>query len=613
MNDKKIICTIILTLFFIVNLSAQKPPVPKEKLNVCNSETALQLVNNQVIEAKKNTESVKQIKILLRAAEFAWDLDEPISRGYFQNAYTTAKRYFDENGFVEKKLIKDETSKIMMNEPDYRLEVIRSIAKKDGKWAKTLTEEILKEYEKNIKNRKENDKDKEPDDLARIALENVGGNPELSNYLFAQIMKYPLEGRWHWILQGLARKNQPFADELYKKLLVNYRAETPRKLLFLSAYPFARDRIMGVDKFQYGGGYTVAFSPNIPLQIAFADAFFARINALATVPNIANQKDEEYRLVEPAYMVSALEDLEPYVQNNFPQMLPQLSLAKSKANALLTAENRESMEKRGSYFKEVNSTIEERLATLEDLESEGKLTDADIIRIVIHLDKEEEFEKAETWLDKIKEEKAREETVNSFYHKRSNVALEAGNFEDAKKYADKVPELEFRAYLYFEIVSKQSKNYNDSADVRDNLIEVSTLARKTKDSVGKAQVLLGLAYMYEDIEHYQALGEISEAVRVINKLENPDIFSAYINRQIVTKGFASYASYSTPGYNLENAFEKISKKDFDLTLAHAQSLDDRYFQTLAVLAVAKNCVENSKKELEDAKKKAEKDAKKAKN
>ncbi len=613
MNHKKIICTIILALLLALTISAQKPLASKEQLNVCNSETALQLVNNQVVEAKKNTEPVKQINILLRAAEFSWDLDEPVSRGYFQNAYSTANKYFDENGFVETKLIKDKPSQIMMNEPDYRLEVIRSIAKKDGKWAKTLTEEVLKEYEKNLKDRKQKNKDKEPDDFARIALENVDNNPELSNYLFAQIMKYPLEGRWHWILQGLAKKNQPFADELYKKLIVNYRAETPRRLLFLSGYPFARDRIMGVDKFQYSGGFTVTFSPNIPLQIAFADTFFARINALASVPNIGSQKDEEYRLVEPAYMVSALEDLEPYIQQNFPQMLPQLNLAKSKANALLTAENRESMEQRGSYFKEVSSTIEERLAKLEDLDSEGKLTDADIIRIVIFLNKEEEFEKAETWLDKIKEEKARGETISAFYHKRSNVALEAGNFEDAKKYADQVPELEFRAYLYFDIVSKQSKNYNDAADVRDNLIEVSTLARKTKDSVGKAQVSLGLAYIYEDIEHFQALGEISEAVRVINKLENPDIFSSSINRQIVTKGFASYFSYSTPGYNLENAFEKISKKDFDLTLAHAQSLDDRYFQTLAVLAVAKNCVENSKKELEDAKKKAVKESKKPKN
>ena len=30
-------------------------------------------------------------------------------------------------------------------------------------------------------------------------------------------------------------------------------------------------------------------------------------------------------------------------------------------------------------------------------------------------------------------------------------------------------------------------------------------------------------------------------------------------------------------------------------MVNAQSLNDSYFQTLAVLAIAKNCVENSKK------------------
>lgn len=124
------------------------------------------------------------------------------------------------------------------------------------------------------------------------------------------------------------------------------------------------------------------------------------------------------------------------------------------------------------------------------------------------------------------------------------------------------------------------------------------MARKTKDTIGKAQFLLGLAFMYEkNNQHYDALNEISGAVRVINKLEDPDIFTSFIGRQIITKNFAYYASFSTPVYNLENAFKSISKKDHNLTMAHAQSLNDRYFQTLAVLAIAKNCVENSKKEI----------------
>ncbi len=579
---------LILTSFVIAQKSKDENIIP------CNMENALQLVENQVVEAKKNTESVKLIKILIRAGEFTWDLNEVTSRGYYQNAFNSAKKHFAEKGFERTNVVE---KSIFIELPDYRMEVIRSIAKKDGKWARKLTEELLKDYEKDLEKRDENDKQKEIQAIVRIATENVENNLDLSKYLFQQVMKYPLDSHWIYALLSVSGINPAYADELYSQLLIKYRYETPRRLLFLSSYPFANERMMGVDKFQYGGSVPATLTPNIQLQIDFANVFFARINQLAANPNDPILlTPEKYRLTEAAYMVSGLNDLEPYVRENSPQLLQNFNLAKSKAEAMLNAEERKKMDERGSYYKKNVSTFEEKLQKLEDLDSEGKLTDQAIVDMVFWLAEEEHFTKLEKWLDKIVDKKVKEDTVNFFYHRWSTAALKNDNYDIAKKYADKVPELEFRAMLYFDIVRKQNKNYNESAAVRDNLNDVSKLARKTSNSVSKAQVLLGLVYMYEDIGlHYDALNELSEAVGVINKLENPDIFSSYIGRQIVGKGFAYYASYSTPGYNLETAFQTISKTDYDLTMAHAESLNDRYFETLAVLAIANNCIENSKK------------------
>ena len=64
-------------------------------------------------------------------------------------------------------------------------------------------------------------------------------------------------------------------------------------------------------------------------------------------------------------------------------------------------------------------------------------------------------------------------------------------------------------------------------------------------------------------------------------------------RQIVGKDFATFASFQTPGYDLEKTFEDLSKKDFEMSIAHAKSLDDKYFRTLAVIAAAKNCAKNA--------------------
>ena len=41
-------------------------------------------------------------------------------------------------------------------------------------------------------------------------------------------------------------------------------------------------------------------------------------------------------------------------------------------------------------------------------------------------------------------------------------------------------------------------------------------------------------------------------------------------------------------------FEDLSKKDFEMSLANAKALDDKYFRTLAVIAVATNCAKNAK-------------------
>ena len=50
------------------------------------------------------------------------------------------------------------------------------------------------------------------------------------------------------------------------------------------------------------------------------------------------------------------------------------------------------------------------------------------------------------------------------------------------------------------------------------------------------------------------------------------------------------ASISLPGNNLEGLFTDLGKKDFEMSLANARGLDDKYFRTIAVIAIAKNCI-----------------------
>ncbi len=261
----------------------------------------------------------------------------------------------------------------------------------------------------------------------------------------------------------------------------------------------------------------------------------------------------------------------------------------------MSADSRKNLEGRQKNYADSGLSFDERFEKLEKADSEGKLTDFMIINLVFNAKTDESYAKIEPWLDKIKDEKVRESTIDYFYFKRSQLAAREKRFDEAKKYADKVGDIEHKAVLYFGIAEAQLKNVSRQSEANDILSEVAKLASKAENSVEKAQVLLGLAFMYEKFNHYNALTELGEAIRTINNLENPDIFTTSVFSQIKGKDFSFYSVYNTPGFNLETVFEELSKKDFEISLSNAQNLQDNYFRTLAVLAVAKNCVENQPK------------------
>jgi len=560
---------------------------------VCNAQFARLLVDQQVSESKSVVEPVKRIKILLRSADFLWKFDEPKARAYFAEAYKTADDNFKANGFESKKS-GDKGSSFSMRLPDQRMKVIAAIASKDAVWARKLSAQVLAEYDKSAADRDAKDKTREIGDLLTLAQENVKTNPDLARYLFRKLMQYPLIVDWYWTLYQVAISDQRFADALYGDALISYQNETPRRLLFLSAYPFASERIVGIDKFMYGGSVPANLQSNSNLERRFLEVFFARIARFASSEEDIQRPADEHSQPEPVYMVSALRDLEPIIIEQFPDMIGRLSSAKAQAASLLNEEMRKKMEEKADQTSALGKGFDERLAELQKADEEGKLTDYMIISLATWTDKtEEQFKRLEPWMDKIKDENARRETSQYFWFLRAKRAIQEKRTEDAETFANKIAEIEYRTLLMYEIANVQMENVNDSAKVFETLNRVSKLTHSVENSVAKAQMLLALANKYERVNHSVALDELGEAIRVINSLDDPDIFATSITRRIAGKGFMFFAVIDIPGYNLEDTFSEISKRDFELSLANAKALDDKYFRTLAVIAVAGNCVKNA--------------------
>lgn len=561
---------------------------------VCNADYAQQLVQQQVTEGKSVTEPVKRIKVLLRSADFLWKFDEPTARSYFSEAWKMADDRFKETGY-ESKTSGTKDSKLIVTLPDQRMEVVRAISKRDSEWAKKLSDQMLADFEKSV-DRNENDKTRELGDLLGLAQQSAKSNPELSRQLFRRVMKYPLFNGWYWALYATYGENASLADSIYSEALTNYRNESPRRLLYLSAYPFVGARIFGPEKYSLGAAPPPGMRPNQTLQRQFLTTFFTRIAAYAaSVEEINRAPEANTFLQEPVYMTLALRELEPIMISDLPDMLQRFSVARSQADGLLNEEMKKAAEAQEKQAAGSGATFDERLEALEKAEGEGKLTDYMIINLTVWAKKtDEQFELAKPWLDKIVDQKARSETTNYFWFQRSKLAIKEKRYEDADLYAQKVPELDHRAVLLFEIAGEQSKNDNEFGGLFETLNRISKLNRTAENSVAKAQIQLGLAHMYEKVNHSVAVDELTEAIRITNALKDPDIFSRFISRQITGKGFGFFASFETPGYDLEKTFEDLSKKDFQIALSSARSLDDKYFRTLAVIAVATNCAKNTK-------------------
>ena len=561
---------------------------------ICNDEYAQFLVEQQVLESRSVQETDRRIRILIRAADFLWTFDQPTARQYFTEAFKIAGDRFKEKGFEKEQLAKESFRQL----PDYRFEVIRALMTKDPEWARRLIDQVLKEYEKAEAERSGFDSTRELDDVIRIAVDSLKTNPELSRQLFRRAMQHPLGFHWVWPPFAAAASNRQFADELYLELLSTYSNASPRRLLFLSAYPFASDRMIGPEKFQYGVWVPEGMAANRNLQQRFIDTFLRRAISYAADPQSVNATPEQYRLAEPAYIISALADLEPIIVRDFPALIPRFSEARGQINGLVTEQMRKDLEGRQARNDELTWGFERRLKQLEEAEANGKLTDFMIIQILTWNEKgrtEDQFEIIESWLEKIKEGAVKGETFNYFWFLRAQLAIKEARYADAQKYANKVPELEHRAILYFDLAEKQLKNVNDVSIVYSTLREVGRIAEQADDSVEKARVLLGLVTKYSKYNAVFAMQELSDAVRVLNRLERPAIMSDDITRLIKGKDFSFTASFNMPGYNFEGTFREVSKTNFELSLSNAKSVDDKYLRAIAVFAIAKNCAAIQKK------------------
>ncbi len=583
-------------LFFVLffSLSLLISAQPKTARRFCDTPYVLSLIQQEIDDSKSIEQTDKRIQMLARAADFFWVFDQEKARAMFTEAFTLAKARFKEKG--------EETTKdgrLTIQIPDHRFTVLNAITRRDSKWAKRLVQDMQKEAEEDAKtnaSKKKNGIFNDGDNLFLMARGLFDTDRESAMGYARMAMNYPLtQFAVSFFLAYLAEKDQATADKFFSEIL-NAKSNSPiKELLYISAYPFGRARNFGPEAMYTMSQFKPDFVPNPTLQKAFINLLLQRGVKLVTQQNEVSTNTELQSDVE--YLFIALVEIEPIVIEKFDELTDRLQQTTGQLDALLTPQSRNkaaNIARQNEQSKQPPKSLEERL---EEIGKDKNVDRRDFLYAMLFtgVTTEEKLKPLEPVLDKFADNEVRKQVSDYYYFQRSQAAIKDNRLEDAEKYAAKVGLLEQRAGLIFEIAESSIKKDNNRDKAAEVLEEAKAAALRANDSLERARAFLGVANLYEQFDHQRAIDNLGEAVKTINKLEDPNLSFPSVNRKIEMKYGASYTRYQVPGYDFDRTVRNIGKQDFEGALLQVKNLQDRYLRIVSIINLANDCVEKPTK------------------
>ncbi len=572
---------------------AQKRPGAATISNLCTSDNAVYTATQQILATRTFDNSTQRIAVLLRAADLLWPHQEDKARAAFMEAFDLAVQNFKETGDEPRRTSQSQFA-ARIEVPDQRYKVISAVAKRDPAAARKLSDKMLQDEAQEAAEKPAADVEanrRTAEKLLTLARGLVETDTVNALNFARSSLRYQATFYLPVFLYELAKRNKAAADQFYEEALAAYGSAPMDQFLYLSAYPFGNTREAG----QMPGStfYRIpeGFAPNPGLQRLFTQRLLARIQvALHTPVEVA----AEIRYSAPSQMWLALTRLEKQIQINLPDLFDEAIQSKNRLLALLTPASQRSVNRVVDNDNQPKKSFDEQVEAAEKLTDVGR-RDRDLTFAVTGSSKDETVEKVVGVIDKISDSDIHGPILNWFYYFRTQALIRDKKLDEARKLAGKVTELDQRAYLFSRMAEESLKEAEDQTQAREMLNEIADAAAKAPKTIVSARALLALAHLYAKIDANRGIEELGNAVRTINSLESPDFSLQFVMMKIEGKTFGSYAAFSTPGFNPENAFREIGKLDFDGSLTQATTFTDKSLRALTTLAVIEPCLQQTPK------------------
>jgi hypothetical protein len=586
-------CRVALILSLLICLASpaqsqaqQKPADAGSAL--CTRDLAIDTTKQQILNTRTFDDLVHRITVLLRAADLLWPHEQDKALAAFTEAFELAVTNYKEKGDQIKRT-SDSKFAAVIPIPDQRFKVLTALAKRDPARARKLSEQMLQENTQELAGKPAADdvtRKGHGEKLLGMANTLLATDTTAATAFARQSFKYPASMFLTGFLYELAKTNQALGDRFYTDALSAYAKSPMDQFLYLSAYPFGNTRdageMPGYTNYRVPDGYV----PNPAMQRAFMNVLLARAEgALSIDVNAA----KGYRYPDHAQIWLALTRLEKQVQAQLPELAELTAQSKDKLFALLNGPLQTQLTGQIGADNAPKTSFEKQVEAAEKTSDVGRRDQRLVFAITGSGSKDPPVDTVISVIDKISDSSIRGPLLNWFYYFRAQQMIAEKNLSEARKFAAKVTELDQRAYLFTRIAEESLKVAEDQTEAREMLNEIAGAVSKAPKTIVSARALLALAHLYAKIDMNRGVEELGNAVRTINALESPDFSQQFVMMKIEGKTFGSFASFSTPGFNPENAFREMGKLDFDGSLLQATNFSDKSLRALTTLAVIEPC------------------------
>lgn len=536
----------------------------------CDREQAFSLIQEQIAQSKTLEKTAARISVLTQGADLLWPYRPSAARSAFEEAFEVASQG---------------------NTPDQRFVVIRAIAQRDSEWARRLAKAIAEEKRSDEEAGVSTDNRYQAETLLNVAGSLLQNDSKTAISFARASLRYPASVALARFLFQLWSVDKQAASRFYQQALSVYANAPVNQLLYLSAYPFGINRVVGPEMQSTFFVLPKEFTPDAAAESAFLEVILRRGQETKARPTQPVSGPVAQPEIVQIYL--ALNSLQASVARDQPAYAGRVMSLVTTLEPLLSAEARHEASNIARWHQDLNlslETISERIENEKVPEKKDRL----IARAVLASKSTEELERVESLVDKVSESKFRGELLDWLYFKRTQKLVSDGRLDEAAQLIPKVSQVDHRAYLAFLLASESTKKIKDSALVMQVLEEVVKTALKAPNTNEKARTLLGLTSSYAKFDRTRAFEILGEAINVINKIDEPDLTSTAVLRRIGTDRFTIHVAYEMRTSSLDTVFREFAIDDFVKSLWLANQLPDKPLRATGTFAISGRCLEISK-------------------